>query len=545
LRLCEKPLPLHPRRVALDASRERLALWALLLATFGLRAAGAGQPIVENYVGRQVPTAMVARNLDRGSGFLRPQLDTGPFPNYFLVEPPVYELAVVAFHRATGLALEPAGRLVSALATALAAWGLYGLARRREGVRVAMMAAAAFATFPITIRYGRAFQPDMMMLGTLLAGLRCWDEATTVRGRSLGWLLTATGLALKVVAAYALIPLVAVILRPRGGESGMLLRMRPPHPDPLPTGERGTERTARLQGGEGRRIGLGPGLIAFSTVIPAACWYAYAAGLLSTGSRASADNAAIWRQSLWPSALLRPETYGYAGRFLVVRGFTPIGFALAAWALARGRLDRLWSLWAASAGAALLALAGKLHHEYYWLALAPVAAVGSARSLVDLAARGAWGRRAAGMSAAVLAGLAAVQSASTWGTPPEWEALGVAAREIRARVPAGALVVAPEAVLYAADRRGCRLEIEGKAAARAAGEWGERLDPARASAPAAVALVALYERRGARYLADVGDPARGRLREALHEALRSRRVLVDRPGVLVVQLREAPHGDPP
>ena len=28
-------------------------------------AAKAGQPIVENYVGRQVPTAMVARNLER------------------------------------------------------------------------------------------------------------------------------------------------------------------------------------------------------------------------------------------------------------------------------------------------------------------------------------------------------------------------------------------------------------------------------------------------------------------------------------------------
>ena len=54
----------------------------LLLATFLIRAVHAGQPIVENYVGRQIPTAMVARNLERGSGLLRPQLDTAPFPNY-------------------------------------------------------------------------------------------------------------------------------------------------------------------------------------------------------------------------------------------------------------------------------------------------------------------------------------------------------------------------------------------------------------------------------------------------------------------------------
>ena len=66
-----------------------------------IRVVHAGQPIVENYVGRQVPTAMVARNLDRGSGFLRPQLDTAPFPNYFLVEPPIYESGVVVLKRAT------------------------------------------------------------------------------------------------------------------------------------------------------------------------------------------------------------------------------------------------------------------------------------------------------------------------------------------------------------------------------------------------------------------------------------------------------------
>ena len=36
--------------------------------TFLIRALHPGQPIVENYVGRQVPTAMVARNLERGLG---------------------------------------------------------------------------------------------------------------------------------------------------------------------------------------------------------------------------------------------------------------------------------------------------------------------------------------------------------------------------------------------------------------------------------------------------------------------------------------------
>src|SRR5947208_12734418 len=106
-----------------------LGLTAVVFATIVVRLIRLDQPIVENYVGRQVPTAMVARNLERGSGFLRPQLDTAPLPNLFLVEPPVFAAAALAVRRASGLALEPSGRLASALAMALGAWGLFGLAR--------------------------------------------------------------------------------------------------------------------------------------------------------------------------------------------------------------------------------------------------------------------------------------------------------------------------------------------------------------------------------------------------------------------------------
>src|SRR4051794_25655923 len=96
-------------------------LAGLLLLTFLLRAGRLDQPIVENYVGRQVPTAMVARNLERGSGFLRPELDTAPFPNLFLVEPPLYAMACGYVQGVARLSLGQAGRLVSAFAIALVA----------------------------------------------------------------------------------------------------------------------------------------------------------------------------------------------------------------------------------------------------------------------------------------------------------------------------------------------------------------------------------------------------------------------------------------
>src|SRR4051794_3352303 len=151
-------------------------LAAVLAGTLLIRLIRVDQPITENYVGRQVPTAMVARNLERGRGFFHPQLDTAPFPNYFPVEPPVYQLLVVVLRSLTGWPLEASGRIVSAGATGLGALGLFVLVRKREGDRAALVAATAFALLPVTIRYGRAFQPDALMLGAVVLGLACWDR---------------------------------------------------------------------------------------------------------------------------------------------------------------------------------------------------------------------------------------------------------------------------------------------------------------------------------------------------------------------------------
>lgn len=500
--------PATPRETVPEMSVEarpmttNLLLAALLASASLARIVGIHQPIVENYVGRQIPTAMVARNLERGSGFLNPCLDVAPFPNRFLVEPPVYAACVVALQRVSGLPLEAAGRAVSALGVVIGAWGLFGLAARREGAAVAFGAVAVFATAPVSLRYGRAFQPDALMIGCLIAGLRCWDEAGE-RGLirlAAGFLLIATGLALKVVSAYVLIPLALVILRGR------------------------------------RRWQVG---LAAATLIPAVLWYGYVALSLGreAGSRASADNGAIWLSVLIPRALGRVETYQNIARFLFIRSFTPLGPVLAVvglW-LIRPRADRLWTFWGVSAVGAMALLAAKLHHEYYWLSVAPVVSVGVARTLVMLGRKGAWGGFFASASALVLLGLSFVFAASTWRTPSEWVSLREAAAAVDATVPADAWVVAPEALLFAADRRGCRLELTPAAARRAAGEWG---DPFDGSGP--LGLVEFYRLHGAAYFADVRPAAIEPARLALHDAVRRRyNVVMDRPGVLIARLNES------
>lgn len=475
-------------------------LLALLIGLiFGL---DADQPILENYVGRQVPTAMVAQNLARGSGFLHPQLDTGPFPNLFLVEPPIYAGGVAMLAHVTGLSLDRCGRYASALGMVLLCWGASGLVRHQREGMTANLVYLVVGLLPIFHRFGRAFQPDVFALGLVLAGSRLWDAHEDDGGRlrlTIAWLLTSIGFAVKVSTAYALVPLIVIILRPR--------------------------TRAKIA-------------LAISTLAVAALWYVYAAWMLrqGVGSRASADNATHWLSAISLLAWTKPETYQTVWRTVGWRAFSPIGLPIALCAFYRPwAVNRFWRVWLLSATAMLLLLGGKLHHEYYFLALGPPVAVGLARSFEILLTR----RRHKFLYAVLLAALLGILGTfgqraweRTRSTPPEWAAWPEAVEVIRNRVPPGEWLAAPEALLYLANRNGCRLEYEPKARLRAAGEWGttvDRDDP--------LALVELYRSKGAKYVADLWPVGDEPDRRVLHDAIRLRyNVIMDRDGVIVAEL---------
>jgi len=523
---------------------ERIILGLILTAIFVALSFHADQPIVENYVGRQIPTAMVARNLDRGSGFGWPSLDTAPFPNHFWVEPPIYA-QLVAWVKAgiefvpsrglfgpTGFVWEISGRLTSAVLLTLGAWSLHGLVRRREGSAVALVALASFGVLPVTLRYGRAFQPDTAMVGFVLCGLRCWDEYE-VEGRwrwaGLGGLAMAVGLAIKITSAWVLIPFLLVATR-------------------LPVAVRA--------------------LVGLLMLLPAIVWYRSVWGELGTsGSQASVDNAAIWFATLAPTGWLRFATWEVVGRNLLVRAFTPVGFVLAVlgWTSRRPRLitDRLWLGWGVGCGLAIVALGAKWHHGYYWLVVGPLVAVGVARTLVLIAVQGRRGRLAAVGLGSLFLLLCGYQSASTWQSPPGWVSLRESAAEIAARVPRDSLLIAPEAVLYYADRSGYRLEFSPAAARRASGEFGRPLAIDQVAADP-MALVDFYatepdqhrpaNRIGpptpiygtsfrADFVADIGSVVDDERRIAWRDALRRRpgtRILLDRPTLILAEIGTPP-----
>ncbi|MFO0910266.1 MAG: glycosyltransferase family 39 protein [Isosphaeraceae bacterium] len=486
----------------------RLAL--LVVLSVVVRLVGLDQPIVENYVGRQIPTAMVARNLERGSGFLHPQLDTAPLPNEFLVEPPVYAWLTVRLRHATNLSLEAAGRAVSAIGIGLAVWGVHGLVGRRSGERAGLLAALLLASFPITLRYGRAFQPDSLMLGCLVAGLDSWERAIQYhsRGRMIvALILVSCGLALKVISAYLLVPLVIVI------------------------GHRNRRRTLLWAGW---------------ALVPAGLWYLHAMSQAASGagSHASLDNGAIWASAFNPLALLRREVLIHVARFLGVRAFGPITpwLALAGFLYVglRSREAWLWSVWGGATLAVMAVLASKLHHEYYWLTVAPVVAAGSSLSLDRLVRWSRGGRVVSGFLLIACLALDGYFARSTWRTPDEWQSLDAAARVVRQRTHAGDWIAAPEALLYAADRRGCRVEYTSSAARRAAGEWrGRASEPMLDAVREPIDLIEFYRRQGAVAFADVVPPSSAiePERVVLHDGIRRRyNVLIDRAGILYAEL---------
>jgi hypothetical protein len=505
-------------------AREPVVVAVLLAGIVGVRLAAIDQPIVENYVGRQIPTAMVARNLERGCDLWRPRLDTGPFPNYFLVEPPIYQAALLAVRRVSGLEIGPAGRATSALATGLGALGLYLLVRRRRGPGVAALAALVFGLLPVTLRYGRAAQPDMLALALATAGLACWDRWAN-GGRwpwaVSGWTLVALGLATKVLWIFALLPM-ALIVAPR------------------------LRRAAH-----GRRSARGillAGLL-LSELAIAGRWYASASPYLSAAAQPARASAEAWLAALGPSALLKLETWHWIAHFGFIRAFTPLAVLLVFVCLWRRLLDAVWVAWLLGALATLLAVAGKLHHEYYWLLLAPPVAaavavwLGRSFEAARLEGRVPWDALAIGGSQIALS---LAMAWSTWTTPDEWRAIEAQSAAIARAVPPEGRLVAREAVLYYADRRGMRLEHDPPAIARAIAEWrgGARRHIPRDPTPDQ--LLSCYDANGATHWAEVGDPLAGRLGGPSAAAARraAARVLIDQPGLLVVELGGAAHAQP-
>jgi 4-amino-4-deoxy-L-arabinose transferase-like glycosyltransferase len=153
-----------------------LALVALALA---LRCYSLTAPLLDYHSWRQADTAAIARNYAaNGYHLLYPQVDWGgQTPGYVESEFPLYSYTLALLYAIFGIH-EWLGRLLSALAGAVAVAALYGLVRSGSShtsgnqPQVALYAGVVLALMPFPIYFGRTVMPDTWML--LTAVLAIW-----------------------------------------------------------------------------------------------------------------------------------------------------------------------------------------------------------------------------------------------------------------------------------------------------------------------------------------------------------------------------------
>jgi hypothetical protein len=532
----------HPSWSSLRRFQSRVATsprWLVALGIFVLglapRLIDLHQPLFENYIDRQVHTAMMARNLARGGSPLYPEIDIGPFPAYYMLECPIFPALAAGVSAITGLELDVSGRLVSAVAMAFACLLFYDLVRRHDRGVVAFLAAAALALMPVTIRYGREFQPDAMMFALLIAGVWAmdrWSEHGMRRWLFAAAVATSAALLLKVIVAYVLLPLAYLAWKRHGWSAA-------------------------------RRWDLWAALVI--AVAPSAAWYIHAWQVASGTVTVSTP---FWEAHQWISLerFFDVATYRQLAYFIGWRVLTPIGVVLAILGTAvrakltgteptntqrsalstrhsvlSTRYSMIFHIWLASLITYFPILVRKLDHEHYYLALAPVAAVFIARALVAIATAPlatqcyVSGRTAAvGLGVCLLA-LNALACRSTFQTPKEWRSVTAAAAAARELVPADARVAAHSSVLFYADRRGFTFAYGPDEIEYLFGTWAER---GRENTPAS--LLEFYREQGADYFVELLGTGRELKNTEFFEYVRSQFVVLrDAPAeFIVVALRE-------
>jgi 4-amino-4-deoxy-L-arabinose transferase-like glycosyltransferase len=152
-----------------------VVLLALFLGALVLRLDGLTRPPLDFAPTRQYYSALIARGLELGGAedlpvWKRRIVDeiNEELPRY---EPPLMEFAAAASYRLTGAERLWIPRLFASVFWLLGGLFLYRLAQRVTSTGGALLSLVAYLLFPFGIFASRSFQPDALMVMSLLAGV--------------------------------------------------------------------------------------------------------------------------------------------------------------------------------------------------------------------------------------------------------------------------------------------------------------------------------------------------------------------------------------
>ena len=474
------------------------------------------QPIFEGYIGRQIPTAMVARGLANGDSFFYPSLQTGPFPSFFLVEPPIYGWLVSLLYSITGIELNACGRIVSLAGLIFACIGIWIITRRNFGLKQARFAVLFMVCWPVTIRFARAFQPDMLAIGIFVLGMSFY-ETSSKSGKKLAGVFSLILLSVALAIKITLFPLLLVL-------PGL--------------------NHQRLKKSKLYQIAL-----MAVVLIPSFSWYLWAVWI-GTGDRShsigqSGDGLTFWLKMLGPLALFSKESLNQILPNLLWKSFTPLAIILIPLSTSMMRHNPLIQRWLLAVICWLLLVGAKAHHSYYWLVPAPLIAILCASWLADSSCKPLQ-IKIRTLFALCLISLGFFQSRETWKTPSEWAPIATDLTVIKNRIESSGpgLLIAHEASIYAVNTNGLRWEWSDKAQQRAISTWASTF---RTASPSPQKLLEFYLKQGGRwFLALESDPEWASCKSGLETQLKPSRVVYQSGGLILYDLlsHPSPEGEP-
>jgi 4-amino-4-deoxy-L-arabinose transferase-like glycosyltransferase len=203
-------------------------LWAfvaVVVAGLAVRAVGITAPPFGFHATRQLYGMEMARSFwvhlggSVPTGWRPAVLDSQPS----VIEPPVVPALAAALYRITGGEHVALVRLLLAMCWVGAAAAVWGAAARLSGRRAAIAATAVWCVAPYGVAASRSFQPDVLMVSLIAASV--WatvrdDDTRTGRSRAMAVGFAAAAVFVKLVAAFYVLPLLAVyaLMRRRRGE---------------------------------------------------------------------------------------------------------------------------------------------------------------------------------------------------------------------------------------------------------------------------------------------------------------------------------------
>ena len=378
--------------------RSKWTLIIILLIAVLVRLVHIEQPFIDRWSWRQSDVAAIARNyLENGFHLSRPQIDwAGNEPGYVGTEFPILPFAAALVYKITGIQ-EWVGRIQAVFFFAAALPFFFLLVRRIFGEVAAVWAMFFHAFAPLSVVASRAFMPDIPSLSLAIIGLYfflVWLEENDWRFFVASAGLISLALLIKVSTAIIGVPLLYLaVVAVREG----VAVSKPPIKD-------GGLETAAPWWAPFRRWELW--LFALIALVPSAIWYWHAHRIAETFYPYHFFGGGGFR-------IMHAGWYWKIAKETALSSLTAILFVLAivgAFVAPRGKYSRAFHWWFAVMMVFIFAAGWGNRHQWYQLALVPIAAVFAGCACQWVAARLRSHRMLRAVASALLAAAFGISS---------------------------------------------------------------------------------------------------------------------------------------